>query len=266
MTHPDGKTPRFSRPSNQEQTTIKSLALSGGYGGAPCSVDYKDGRVIRIRPLHFDEKYDPQQFNLWKIEAGGKVFEPVLKSHPSPFSLAYKKRALSPNRIQYPLKRVDWDPNGERNPQNRGKSKYKRISWDEAAEIIANEIKRVHKQYGPLAFWPRQTVMVNAKWSIPPTASPFALDKMGGFTQQVRNPDSWEGWYLGHQTCLGRRSYRALWRRLQNIFKDMTQNMPDGALLGLRSRNYPLGFQRPVRYPSLLFLDGGRHQAGLYLS
>ncbi len=51
----------------------------------------------------------------------------------------------------YPLKRVDWDPNGERNPQNRGNSKYKRISWDEATDIIASEIKRVIKKYGPTA-------------------------------------------------------------------------------------------------------------------
>ena len=63
--------------------------------------------------------------------------------------MAYKKRIYSPNRILYPLKRVDWDPNGERNPQNRGKSKYVRISWDEATDIIAAEIKRIQKKYGP---------------------------------------------------------------------------------------------------------------------
>ena len=32
------------------------------------------------------------------------------------------------------MKRVDFDPNGERNPQNRGKSGYVRISWDEALD------------------------------------------------------------------------------------------------------------------------------------
>lgn len=51
----------------------------------------------------------------------------------------------------YPLKRVDWDPKGERNPQNRGKSKYVRISWDEAAQIVADELKRQKKTYGPEA-------------------------------------------------------------------------------------------------------------------
>jgi trimethylamine-N-oxide reductase (cytochrome c) len=47
------------------------------------------------------------------------------------------KARIFNNRVCYPLKRVDWDPNGERNPQNRGKSRYVRISWDEAAQLYA---------------------------------------------------------------------------------------------------------------------------------
>lgn len=38
--------------------------------------------------------------------------------------------------------------NVERNPQNRGISGYKRISWDEALDIVAGEIKRVKKEHG----------------------------------------------------------------------------------------------------------------------
>jgi len=55
----------------------------------------------------------------------------------------------SPNRILYPLKRVDWDPNGERNPQNRGKSKYVRISWDEAYDRITDAIAQAISKEGP---------------------------------------------------------------------------------------------------------------------
>ncbi len=55
------------------------------------------------------------------------------------------------NRILYPMKRVDWDPNGERNPQNRGKSEFERISWDEALDILASECKRIIAEYGPEA-------------------------------------------------------------------------------------------------------------------
>src|SRR5512135_526145 len=123
-----------------EKTVLKALGLSGGmFGAAPCAVDVKGGKILRIRPLHYDSKYDPKQFNPWKITKNGKTLRPLMKAVPPPFSLAYKKRVYSPNRIKYPLRRVDWDPNGERNPQNRGKSKFVRISWDEAAHIIANE-------------------------------------------------------------------------------------------------------------------------------
>src|SRR5512135_3646174 len=95
-------------------------------------IDVKDGKIIRIKPLHFDWKYRPEEFNPWKIEARGQEFEPTMKSLIPPYSLAYRKRVYSPNRILYPLKRVDWDPDGERHPETRGKSGYVRISWDEA--------------------------------------------------------------------------------------------------------------------------------------
>ncbi len=54
-------------------------------------------------------------------------------------------------RILYPMKRVDWDPQGERNPQNRGTSEYERISWDEALDILAGECLRIKEEYGPEA-------------------------------------------------------------------------------------------------------------------
>ena len=42
-----------------EKTVIKSLGLSGGmFGAAPCAVDVKDGRIVRIRPMHYDWRYD----------------------------------------------------------------------------------------------------------------------------------------------------------------------------------------------------------------
>ena len=127
-----------------EKTVIKALGLGGQSGGGnPTVIDVKNGRIVRIRPLQYDWKYTKEEINPWKIERDGKTLEPLMKSLPSPLSLAYKKRVYSPNRIKYPLKRVDWNPKGERHPENRGKSKFKRISWDEATDIVASEIKRV---------------------------------------------------------------------------------------------------------------------------
>ena len=95
-----------------------------------------------------------------------------MKSLPSPFSLAYKKRTYSPNRIKYPLKRVDWDPNGERNPQNRGKSKYKRISWDEATDHHRQRDQDGYtRNTARSPSWSRATDTASARPSIPPTAT-----------------------------------------------------------------------------------------------
>ena len=105
------------------ETRLRSIGFAGTPGGGVTgAVDVKDGKIVRIRPLHFDWQYDLGKINSWKVERNGKSFGPSRKSLPGPFSLAYKKRVYSPNRIKYPLKRVDWDPNGERNPQNRGRA------------------------------------------------------------------------------------------------------------------------------------------------
>ena len=105
------------------------------------------------------------------------------------------------------MKRVDWDPAGQRNPQNRGKSKFKRISWDEATTLIANELKRVKKEYGPYAVLctgeeghhESKTVHVGSG------CHKRLLSHFGGYTREVRNPDSWEGWYWGAKHVWGNR-------------------------------------------------------------
>ena len=131
------------------KTVVKGLSGSGITEDAnTVAVDIKDGKIIRIRPLHYDWQYDRKP---WKIEAREKVFEAANKSLIPPFTLGYKNRVNSPNRVLYPLKRVDWDPSGRRNTQNRGISGYERISWDQATDIIASEIKRVIDRYGPTA-------------------------------------------------------------------------------------------------------------------
>lgn len=51
----------------------------------------------------------------------------------------YRKLLYHPDRLKYPMKRVG----------KRGEGKFERISWDEAIDTIANEMKRIGEEYGP---------------------------------------------------------------------------------------------------------------------
>jgi trimethylamine-N-oxide reductase (cytochrome c) len=93
---------------------------------------------------------------------------------------------------------VDWDPKGERNPQNRGKSGYVRVSWDEAAQLIADELVRMKETYGPEAVLCQADMHGEGKHVAPSHGCPNRLlSLMGGYTLQMRNMDSWEGWFWG---------------------------------------------------------------------
>jgi anaerobic selenocysteine-containing dehydrogenase len=230
--------------SGTERTVLRTVSFSGTInGGAEGAVDVRNGKIVRIRPLHYDWKFDKADLNPWKFTKNGKSLEPNWKSLPGPFSLAYKKRVYSPNRIKYPLKRVDWDPNGERNPQNRGKSKYKRISWDEATDIIASEIKRVHKEYGPFAVLTQGDGHGECKLIQGPHGAPsLLLEKMGVWTQQVRNADSWEGWVYGGEHMWGKGLCGHM-LPAANIVKDVSENSNMVLFWGGDPETTPWGFR-----------------------
>jgi len=113
--------------------------------GGPVFVHVKDGRIVRMTPIDFSDDDPPP----WTIEARGMKFTPPRKTTLAPHGQNAKSIIYSPDRLLYPMKRVDFDPNGERNPHNRGKSGYVRISWQEALDLVAGEIKRLKRAHGP---------------------------------------------------------------------------------------------------------------------
>ena len=159
----------------------------------PVSVYVKDGKIVRIRPLAAEER----DFKPWTIEANGHKYTPARKFNLSPYVHAERDRVYSEDRIRYPMKRVDFDPNGARNPQNRGKSPYQRISWDEALDMVGAEIHRVRETYGPSALAGMTSSHHN--WGIVGyKMGPFyRFLNMIGYTPVFDNPDSWEGWHWG---------------------------------------------------------------------
>ncbi len=161
--------------------------------GGPVFVYVKDGKIVRMTPIDLAED-DGASFT---IEARGLKLTPPRKTTLAPHGQNAKSIVYSPDRLLYPMKRVDFDPNGARNPQNRGKSGYVRISWDEAITIVTDEIKRQKFEYGPGCIavshgshhtWGNIGYYLSAL---------FRFSNAIGMTRVHHNPDSWEGWYWG---------------------------------------------------------------------
>jgi molybdopterin guanine dinucleotide-containing S/N-oxide reductase-like protein len=161
--------------------------------GGPLHVYVRDGRIVRTTPIAFDDA-DPAS---WSVEAHGRSFTPPRRTSLSPHGMNWRAMVYAPNRLLHPMKRVDFDPNGERNPQNRGISGYERISWDEAFDIVAGEIRRAKREYGTGAIatshgshhnWGNIGYYLSAK---------LRFMNAIGTTDVHHNPDSWEGWYWG---------------------------------------------------------------------
>lgn len=58
-----------------------------------------------------------------------------------------RHQVFSADRLKYPMKRKHWKPGGGKK-ELRGRDEWVRISWDEALDAVASEIKRISKKYG----------------------------------------------------------------------------------------------------------------------
>jgi len=209
---------KLGKEAEGEEAFVIGLGFCGCFLGANSAVtDVKDGKI--------------------------KVFEPQLKSSLPPYSLGYKKRVYSPNRVMYPLKRVDFDPNGDRNVENRGKSRYVRISWDEALDIIVGEIKRIKEKYGTTAILAQgdghgEDKVVHGTHG----CSTRLLNLLGGYTFQIRNPDSWEGWFWGAKHAWGMEPVGQM-KPQENLMLDVAENTKLFLFWGCDPETTPWGWQ-----------------------
>ncbi len=101
----------------EEETVIPTTCSSHCAGVCLLKVHVKDGVITRIET---DDGEGPQ-------------LRGCLKGR------SYRQRIYDPDRILYPLKRVG----------KRGEGKFERISWDEALDTIAEQLKTVRDTYGP---------------------------------------------------------------------------------------------------------------------
>ena len=57
------------------KTVVKSLGQCSfsSNNGDMSAIDVKDGKIIRIRPEHYDAKYTRDELNAWEIEINGEI-------------------------------------------------------------------------------------------------------------------------------------------------------------------------------------------------
>ena len=90
----------------------------------------KDGEVIR-------HKTDDLHPDTW-----GR-----LQARSCPMGHAMAQQIFGEDRVKYPMKRKGWSPDNP-NGQMRGVDEWERISWDEALDYVAEELKKAKEKYG----------------------------------------------------------------------------------------------------------------------
>lgn len=96
-----------------------------------CSVNCGSRCALRLH-VRDDEVYWVETDNTGLDEYGDHQVRACLRGR------SIRRRMNHPDRLNYPMKRVG----------KRGEGKFKRISWDEAYDAIANNLKRIVGQYG----------------------------------------------------------------------------------------------------------------------
>jgi molybdopterin guanine dinucleotide-containing S/N-oxide reductase-like protein len=178
----------LSRP-NTAIADSSEVSLICAHDTGPFYAHVKDGRWIRSTPV-----------------------EPNALVGHNAYSV--RNRLYAANRIRYPMKRADFDVNN-RNAQNRGKSQFVRISWDEALNLVSSELSRVKATYGPSAIcqsvvghqWFGNMNSTGGMWGIPFSGASwgwasrfFAL--LGGCTA-IGGNNSYTGWDAGGPIVFG---------------------------------------------------------------
>ena len=93
--------------------------------------EVKDGTVTRLKTdQSHDDSYDyPQQRACVR-------------------GLSQRAQVLGKERLKYPMKRTHFDPTGMTGKELRGQDTWERISWDEALDIVADQLKKAKDNYG----------------------------------------------------------------------------------------------------------------------
>ncbi len=202
-----------------EGSVIKGIGfIASGSGDAnTCVIDVKNGKVLRIRPLHFDWKYTEEDIAPWKMEARGQVFEPMMKSLAPPSALAYKNRVYSPNRVLLSAEAGGLGSERGSRVHRPGRAQHRRTgarastcaspgtrrSTSSRAELLRVR-EHVRPDGRPLAGRHARRDQDRPRSPRLRQQAPESAGRL--HASRSATPDSWEGLVLGRQARLGLRA------------------------------------------------------------
>ncbi len=118
------------------------------------------------------------------VMTGLSYFEAPYK--PNVKGPGVRNRTYAPDRIKYPMKRQGWKPGGG-DRAGRGSDEFVRISWDEALDLVADELKRVKADHGNESIHGLSIWAGGGSFHDPGGALYRLLSLFGGFTTRVDN-------------------------------------------------------------------------------
>lgn len=114
------------QPSDVDLETLTQWRISGAHWGA-FRAKVVANRVMEVEPFEFDQ-------------------------YPTRILDAVPGIIYSPARVRYPLVRLDWYKNRENSDTSqRGDNRFIRVSWDEALDLIYEQLERIQTTFGPWA-------------------------------------------------------------------------------------------------------------------
>lgn len=117
---------RPATASAEGETTV--IPTTCGYNcGGRCLLraHVRDGVIVRI------------ESDVAPDEPGRPALRACLRGR------SFRQLQYHPDRLKYPMKRVG----------KRGEGKWQRITWDEALDLMATQIKRINEKFGPYALY-----------------------------------------------------------------------------------------------------------------
>jgi anaerobic dimethyl sulfoxide reductase subunit A len=121
-----------------EESVYTGCVINCGAGHCVLKVRRKNGKITAIEP---DDHYNPGVGREDTVLDDKDLIKNRLQLRACPMGWVFHKLLDSPDRILYPLKRVEGT--------KRMEGKYERISWEEALNLVATKMEETVDKYGP---------------------------------------------------------------------------------------------------------------------